>query len=334
MKCKDTTTGSSQEGVEGGRGPKAGNVGVLEHNRHCPSDFSSLELHTGNFGDTCVGKESKPWTCPKGCNAIYDEHGKFFEPWCLNVGTRDNCDQKECNTYPFTTLLASHEPNSGNTCHTGSLKGSDGKQLSPNWISPHGCYTKSLLFPFTWDSKIKSKICRIKAGRSLPHGYWNLAASSTMGVEVQLEVGVSSMTSSTVTKETSTMIGFSTETSAGVETDGFSASVSTTLSMETTNSVARSIETAIQQDKVVTVTATCPDGTNVKERNWRNPNSYLMEYIYQWVVTDDSVIVKTQHFRCHQTNGAEQIPDCPPTLCGDPSTNPFCKFSVSKCKPQ
>merc|ERR1719422_2288656 len=51
--------------------------------------------------------------------------------------------------------------------------------------------------------------------------------------------------------------------------------------------------------------------------------------LYRWIVVVGDTFVKTDHFRCHYTNGAKVYPSCPYGFCGN--DNPLCE--QEKCLP-
>jgi len=111
-------------------------------------------------------------------------------------------------------------------------------------------------------------------------------------------------------------------------------STEVTASAEISASISKSVESTVTMDKVITVTITCPDGTKEEDKNVRNPDSVSMEYVYQYVVEDGNLEAKTEHFRCHQTKGPKQDPECPPDMCGDPVKNKYCKMNHEGADPR
>eukprot|EP00438_Fugacium_kawagutii_P033019 Skav234002 [mRNA] locus=scaffold2637:36590:38737:- [translate_table: standard] len=162
---------------------------------------------------------------------------------------------------------------------------------------------------------------------------WKLVASSTHGLTTQIEVGVSSMKGKAVTTEEAKEFqnSLSAGATVGIEAEAGVVFAKTKVSAEfrvdstktwtSSSANARSTESASTQEKVTSVGVSCPDP---------DP-SMKMEYIYQWVGENGKIVVKTEHFRCHQTDGPEYPPECPPQLCGDPKTNPYCAAGPEGC---
>jgi len=308
---------------------------ILKNHKACTPLYPDLEVHAGNHGDLCRARGGKAWahTCPDGCAAIPDPAPS---PYCLTSGTREACrTEGACGPRSLhQTMVRGWNRDIGDHC-TGAGNGIS----RVTWIAPVGCHALGgppySVAPGGYRPTPPGSIpCRVKDGTpNAPQATWQLIASGTNGVTTTMEVGVTSTSAQSVTRDTQNTFGAS--VTAGVSFDAglpFVANggveLETSASYEFSSGISKSIESVIEQDQVRTVEVECPDYTDTPSEV-RNQNSSRTEYIWQFVVGDGNIMAKTGYFRCHQSEAGSEMPECPPELCGDPAKNPFCKLSLS-----
>jgi hypothetical protein len=324
----------------------------------CYPRFPDLEEGVGQVGDMCrmKSKERTNWACPVGCSPIeQDKQDSNGAPYCVQDGEQP-CRQTECHEdwKPLFQELVkgTDDGDNGNRCTEKKLGDPEGFL---DFLPPKSCKVKvegeNFPAPFTLNKK-GGGICRTSgpSGSSAHHhpvAHWKLIATSTHEINVGLEVGVSDETGTTKGKEESSsqadsmVLGASGSWDNGVSDDekalgavgvGAKVEIKTTNAETIEEAVSESVESVKEMESTVEIEVNCPDGTDwLTDVNASNPLSQNMEYLYQWVVDNDKFSVKTEHFRCHQTNGDEIKPECPPKLCGEPKLNPYCKRSFNNC---
>jgi len=299
---------------------------VLKDHKECNPLYPDLETFYGYHGDVCRtrDKQKRDWHCPRGCVEIASGE----DPYCVKRGTRSACRMEDAINTTWgrefansvragglpkwtTTGILSHfvcarphailnwrarQGHSGDRCWGGAQ----------NWMAPKGCeLSKHWTQPFTVQEGTQQP-CRVAGISTMPLAFWELVASGTHGVQASLEVGISSLTSNNLTK--GSVQTFKTE----VEWEG-SFGMKAALGYEAAHAIAETVEAAIEQSHVRTVVVDCP---NQKKTT---------EYIWQFVASDGSTKVKTDNYRCHYSTGDPKKPQCPPQMCGDTESNPYCE---------
>lgn len=336
-------------------------IALLRNHPACDAMFPDLELRLGAFGDRCLtahwyeNRQKNTFWCPDGCTGLSPQRGGNLRcveissgEFCgytnshkgtINVGMGDGSWDRCTKRSPFTTI---NRLNFGWDYDFGVYCSGP----SSEFIAPKGClYRLSYLHYHRMGTLNQEGTgpCRIRGEGTPAVGAvagWKLIASNTHGLQASIEVGMASATSKEITKEETHAFGVSVTTGVGVEGSAFgvdiSASIEVSASYDYSQAVAHSLADTLERVTLSTVTVDCPDWSDTSQTSVRyqpNPDTSRMEYIWQYQVTDGGLTAQTEHFRCHHSISGSRQPQCPPELCGDPSTNPYCEVQYSEdCK--
>lgn len=291
---------------------------IIKWHYLCAWPFPHLKPWTGNHGDMCVPPKPQThnWHCPKDCEGVFGADSIAAAPWCLNKDTRDKCSKLDCSLTGWQAENHGPNPNVGNLCRSPYQRFQG--------MPPGGCtFSADPFNPPYYVTTGTSDPCRITANphKALVGPIWEwvvVASKNGKGdLNAKLEIGFSSSSSSSNTKEESERFYTRVETSASatVVSPGFfgSADMNAVVEYEKNTRLASTVTSASQQEQVRTISVTCPGFKN------------YMTFLYQWEVREDNTALKSEHFRCHYSaSGGPTAPQCPPFACGVVWKNPNC----------